>query len=110
MHPLATIINAKYHPGNQTFTVASSEQVKAEGGLNDEELDAAWDTIAKDLEQAGLVMYPALPDTNKGENVRVFRTNTTISRLLQEVLFPTSSGNAFVANAAAALNHPPRRK
>lgn len=103
MHALVAIIKAQHHPQNQIFNTVSADLLKKEAGVSNEKLDQQWEEIEADLQTEGLVMYPALPDTGAEEIVRIFRTNTVISRLLQEVLFPTTNGGAFVAQASSAL-------
>ena len=103
MNAIVAIIKSQHHPQNQIFSTVPAEVLKKEAGVSDEDLNQQWEEIEADLQAEGLVMYPALPDTGEDEIVRIFRTNTVISRLLQEVLFPTASGGAFVAQASSAL-------
>jgi hypothetical protein len=109
----ADIIEQKYHPGSRAFTRVASQELRAVLELPlplPEDIWDQWTGIEEKLAEKNLIMFPALPEAQEGEDVRVYRKDAPLTQLLEAMLFPTTRNDATLARAISALNpHHQRR-
>ena len=109
MQRIIDLISNKYHPGTRVFTRVRAASLIQESGLSIDELDAKWDGIEEALEHANLRVLPPLPDADDGEDVRIFRLNAPLTRVIMEALFPTPQGDRLLIQTSQTLSRQPRQ-
>src|SRR5271166_6321905 len=108
MESIVDIISGKYHPGTRVFNRVRAATLIRESGLSIDELEAKWDQVEEALEQANLRVLPPLPDADDDEDVRIFRLNAPLTRVIMEALFPTPQGDRLLSQTSQALSRQPQ--
>ena len=109
MHPLAIEIIQKHNPSSCNFIRVRAIELLRAVQKTPEQLEADWDDIYDQLADNNIFVQPALCDVNLDEDIRVFRTNGPLARVILEVLLPTEGGDEFLAQVIAKLNLQTRR-
>ena len=107
---LIEIINSHFSPKQQTFCCVRASTLIEALGVSLADLDVMsdqWADIEEQLKQKNLLMLPALPDA-QDEDVRIYRVDAPLTKVLIEALYPTPNGNQIMAKAITALSNRPR--
>ena len=108
MHPLVTEIIQEYNPNSCNFIRVRAIELLQAIQKTPEQLAVEWDEIYDQLADNNIFVQPALCDVNPDEDVRVFRANGPLARVILEALLPSEGGDEFLAQAIAKLNHQAR--
>ena len=69
-----------------------------------------WEGIDQQMAEKNLIMFPPLPEARDGEDVRIYRKDAPLTRVLEAMLFPTAEGDLTLARAISALNVRPAQQ
>ena len=103
----------KYHPGNKAFTRVASGELKAALDLQDplpSNIWEFWAGIDQQMAEKNLIMFPPLPEAREGEDVRIYRKDAPLTRVLEAMLFPTAEGDLTLARTISALKLRPTQR
>ncbi len=103
----------KYHPGNRAFKRVASGELKAALDLKDPlppNIWELWEGIDQQLAEKNLIMFPPLPEARDGEDIRIYRKDAPLTRVLEAMLFPTAEGDLTLVKAISALNVRPTHR